>query len=128
MNKKKAIEIANKEGFVATTTSNSIFANVNSSVNVWWLEPNNQKFNNDLYFLLNNNKEFPSELSILKIPAGTIKSPETILRQRIVNEKTKSSIEIVVNKDNHFIDRKSDFDFSTYWVNTINFGIPFAEN
>jgi hypothetical protein len=115
--KKKAIETANKNGFGEITGSNSIFANVNSAVNVWWLEPDNQKFSEDLYLLLSHTDT--NELFILKIPANIINDPETIFRQRIVSNKMKSSIEIVVDTHNKFIDRRSGFDFSRFFEKTV---------
>jgi hypothetical protein len=116
-NKKKAIETANKNGFGEVIGNNSIFANVNSAVNVWWLEPDNSKFLEDMYLLLSNMDT--KELFILKIPAGTINNPETIFRQRTDSNKSKSSIEIVVATNNEFIDRKSGFDFSPFFEKTI---------
>jgi hypothetical protein len=38
------IRQANGNGFSEITANNSIFANVNSRVNVWWLEFDNLKF------------------------------------------------------------------------------------
>jgi hypothetical protein len=116
--KKEAIQTARENGLDEITKSNSIFANVNSAVKVWWLEPDNQRFLKDLYLLLSNKDT--KELSILKIPAGTINNPETVFRQRTVHNQTKSSIEIVADTDNHYIDRKSDFDFSPFLVKTVN--------
>jgi hypothetical protein len=119
--KKKAIEAAHQNGFSEINANNSIFANVNSAVNVWWLEPDNQKFSKDLYLLLSNTNT--KELFILKIPAGKINNPETIFRQRTVYGKPKSSIEIIVDTNNRFIDRKSDnFDFSPFLEKTITVG------
>jgi hypothetical protein len=118
--KKNGIEIAVKNGFRGITGNNSIFANVNNAVNVWWLEPDNRKFSEDLYFLLSNANT--KKLSILKIPAGTISSPATTFRQRTVHGKAKSSIEIVVDANNHFVDRKlSNFDFSPFLEKTLGF-------
>jgi hypothetical protein len=118
-NKEKAIEIAGKNGLSGITMNNSVFANVNKAVNVWWLEPDNRKFSEDLYFLLLNTNA--KKLSILKIPADKIANPETTFRQRTVSGKSKSSIEISVDADNHFIDRKSsNFDFSPFLEKTLD--------
>jgi hypothetical protein len=120
-NKKKTIEAARQNGFNEINVNNSIFANVNSAVNVWWLEPDNQKFSEDLYLLLSDTST--KKIFILKIPADKINNPETIFRQRTVHGKTKSSIEIIVDTNNRFIDRKSDsFDFSPFWEKTITVG------
>ena len=54
MNKTKAINLARTKSITSLDHSNTLFSNITAAQNVWWLEPGNNKFASDLYFILNN--------------------------------------------------------------------------
>ena len=117
MNKSKAIQLARSANLASLTNSNTIFSNINSAQDVWWLEPENKKFENDLYIVLNNDKS--STLYIFKLAANTIKNPETNFIQRNDNIRTNcSKIYIPVSRIK-FADKKNGFDISKFLVQEI---------
>ncbi len=115
MNKSKALElITNKVDFVLDTKS-VVYSNVNSAIDVWWLEPANDKFKNGFHIILNNSNE--QKLFLFKIPGNAIGSPENVFEQR--SDRVASKIIIKVS-DVDYKDKKG-FKFSPYLIKTIEY-------
>jgi len=106
MNKGIAMDLACKSSGLKIDSKNSVYSNVNSTKDVWWLEPSPDKFKIDFYMLLNKPKE--NKLLIFKIPKGTIENPEKTFNQR--NDKNASRIVISI-LDN--VDTRG-FNFTPY--------------
>jgi len=113
MDKSIAIRIISKKG-IPLNSKNVVFANINTRVPVWWLEPNNDKFKTDLYIALNCN--INNILYVFFLPAGTFNNPKKIFYQR--NDKNSSHIEIQVDGET-FIDTKSKIDFSKFIIKKV---------
>ena len=71
------------------THDNSVFSNINVAKPVWWIDPANKKFEQDLFLIFNNSN---IELIVFFIPSNSFTFPQKIFRQR--NEKNCSHIEI----------------------------------
>ena len=112
MNKSNAINLLNKSG-LNLDYKNTIFSNPNSKINVWWLDPHNDKFKNDINFVLNYPKT--KTLYHFLIKSNEIQNPETFFEQRNDREASKLIIEI---SESEFVDKKG-FDFKKYLVNEI---------
>ena len=95
------------------TSQNTVFANLNKNRPVWWMTPDNNKFFQDLFIVLNDNS---IKLYIFFIPANRINSPTTIFRQHNDN---KVSIEISAT-DPDFIDvHKKNIVFKKFLLHQI---------
>ncbi|MBD0333162.1 MAG: hypothetical protein ICV66_10935 [Chitinophagaceae bacterium] len=119
MNKPKAINIGRTKGLTSLDNSNTIFSNVNSAQDVWWLEPNNEKLKHDLHVVLNDNNR--KTLYFFKIPANTIKNPEQHFRQRDDRVRTNCSQIYIPVSGTKFTDTRG-FDFTKFLVETIAYG------
>lgn len=71
MNKSKAIQLAWSANLTSITNSN-----INAAQDVWWREPNNNRFKTDLYIILNDSNS--KTLYIFKLPGNTIKIRQVI--------------------------------------------------
>ena len=71
------------------THNNSVFSNINIAKPVWWIDPANKKFEQDLFLIFNNSN---IELIVFFIPSNSFTFPQKLFRQR--NEKNCSHIEI----------------------------------
>jgi hypothetical protein len=89
LGKSEAIYIVNSKLRQNLTSTNTIYSNINSSKSVWWFDPNNKKFLDDLYLLLNNENR---KLHVFYIPSNSINEPDKVFRQR--GDKGASHIEI----------------------------------
>lgn len=89
VNKKWAVAfLQTKFSEPAITLENTVFANINTGKPVWWMTPNNKKFLQDLFIVINDND---TQLLIFFIPGNSITSPSSVFHQRKDN---RSSIEI----------------------------------
>lgn len=113
MTKPKAIKIAGNV-FPDITNSNSIFSNI-SLTESWWIELENSKFKELLYFILNDNRH--SKLYLFKIPANSIVAPEKHFQQRNDNYRRKCS-DIFIPTTGTFKE-KNGFDFSKYFLKVV---------
>jgi hypothetical protein len=111
MNKQDAIDYINKKIKTELSGGNTIFSNPGSSLDLWWLEPSNEKFKTGFYFILNNTDK--KKLLLFKIPKGVINN--SAFRQR--EEKGVSQIIIPIS-DTQYIDRKG-FNLTRFLVNEI---------
>ena len=118
MNKTKAINLAKAKSITSLDHFNTMFSNINSAQDVWWLEPNNDKFISNLYFILNNDKT--QTLYIFKLPANTIRNPAQHFTQRNDNVKTNCSDIYIPVSGIKFNDKKG-FDFSKYLIEKIKY-------
>ncbi len=117
LTKQQAIEMLKEEGVDDLTHSNTVYSNVNSATQVYWLEPNNNKFSEDFNVILNDSVN--GSLNLFSIKANLIKSPEIIFEQR--SDKNASKI-IIDSTKSVFIDKKG-FEFDEYLVKSINYDI-----
>ena len=115
MNKSKALDFIKDKITFGIDAKSVIYSNVNSAIDVWWLEPSNDKFKNGFHIILNNSNE--RKLFLFKIPEKAIDSPEKIFEQR--SDKGVSKIIIKVS-DVDFIDKKG-FIFTPYLIKTIEY-------
>ncbi len=113
MNKAEAINRTIKESSLDLNNQNTIFSNLGSSLDLWWLEPSNDKFKTGFYIILNNNHT--KKLLLFKIPKDEIDKSK--FRQR--EEKGVSQIIIPIS-NTKYVDRKG-FNFTKYLVAEINY-------
>lgn len=118
MNKSKAINLAKSKSLTSIDHSNTLFSNINSAQDVWWLEPSNTRFNSDLYFILNNEKT--QTLYIFKLPANTIRNASSHFHQRNDRVKTNASDIYIPVSGFKFCDKKG-FDFTKYLIEKIEY-------
>jgi hypothetical protein len=84
----------------------------------WWFQISNDKFKSDFYFVLHNDKS--KQLFVLKVPANTIKTPETYFNQR--NDKyRKETSNIYIPTSGTSFKEKNGFDFSRFLVEKIDY-------
>jgi hypothetical protein len=118
MNKTKALEIGETTFLTYLNNSNTIFSNIISNQDVWWLEPKNNKFQSDLYFILNDDKN--KTLYFFSIPAGSIKDPESHFRQRNDQYRKGCSDIYIPLSASKFVE-KNGFDFTNYLVEKLKY-------
>lgn len=118
MNKTKALNIAKIKFLTSLNNTNTIFSNVNSAQDVWWLEPDNNKFQVDLYFILNDDKR--KKLYFFKLPAGSIRSPESHFNQRNDNSRKNCSDIYIPVSSTKFADKRG-FDFTPFIVDKVEY-------
>ena len=114
MNKNSAIELLNSNSLLLDY-KNTIFSNPNSKINVWWLEPHNDKFKKDLNIVLN----YPNTKTLYHflIKSNEILNPQILFEQRNDRQASKLLIEI---SEREFKDKKG-FDFKKYLMNEIKY-------
>jgi hypothetical protein len=113
MNKTKAINILyNKNQPNRLTNDNTIFSNINAAKDVWWLEPNNEKFKNDLHFILNNPDN--NTLYHFFLPSNSIINPERKFQQR----KDKNASKIYIDKSKTKFISDKGFDFGKFLIDS----------
>jgi len=118
LSKKQAIILVNGKLSLGLNESNTIFSNVNEGKNVWWFEPDNSKFNENLNLLLNDANR--RVLYHFFIPKNDIINPKTIFYQR-KDFDNKSQIQIRDNDYNFKDILKSEFSFRKYLKNEIKY-------
>lgn len=113
LNKSAAIDIINKNSGTTLNNTNTLFSNINSAIDVWWLEPSNDKFTVGFNFILN----FPDTNTLYHfyMPPGIINKPEELFYQRNDSDYSKIYIPKSVNS---FIDKKG-FDFGKFLINIV---------
>ena len=114
LSKKDSKLLLESNGYKEINNSNLVFSNINKSLNVFWLEPNNRKFNEDLYFVLNDS--INKIMNIFFIPKDSI-SPKKEFDQR--NDKESSKI-IIENLKNKYLDKKG-FDLGPFYKGSVNY-------
>jgi hypothetical protein len=120
LDKNEAINLVNIKINAGLNNSNTIFSNVNKGKEVWWFEPSNDKFNDDIHLLLNDQGR--KILYYFFIKNSSIKNPEILFRQRNDKSRTNAShIEIRV-EDGNFTDiLGEDFCFKKYLKDEIKY-------
>ena len=113
MKKAEAINLLNGKGQIVLNNQNTIFSNPGSSLDLWWLEPSNDKLKSGFYFVLNNS--YTKKLLLFKIPKEEIDKSKFPQRE----EKGVSQIIIPVS-DIEYVDRKG-FNFTKYLVKEIDY-------
>lgn len=117
LSKKHSIELLKKNGIDNLINSNTVFSNVNKAIDVYWLEPDNNKFSKDFNIILN---DFVNrKLNLFTIRGNSIKSPELIFDQR--SDRNSSKI-IIDSTKNDFIEKKG-FEFNQFLVKSIEYNI-----
>src|SRR5437868_2288945 len=113
MNKTTAIHLVNEKTGNHLQYGTTLFSNINSAVDTWWLEPLNDKFKTDLFFILNHPDT--KSLFLFHLPPNVITDPKRLFYQRNDSDYSKIFIEKSTAK---FVDRKG-FDIGKYKVDTI---------
>ena len=90
------------------TLQNTVFANINHGKSVWWMTPDNKKFRNNFFIILNDNN---TQLYIFFIPANSIPAPMLVFHQRRDN---RSSIEIYTQDSTFTEARKKNLSFQQF--------------
>lgn len=116
MNRAKAVNLLNDKIGIGLSFKNTIFSNIGSSSDLWWLEPSNEKFNDDFYFILNNS--YKNVLLLFKVPKGSIQNPQLLFRQR--KDKGEVSQIIIPVSDSKFVDKRG-FSFDSFLINQIDY-------
>ena len=98
--KSDAINCINEQLKKSVSNSNVIFSSINSMRDIWWFEPQNERFKSDMYLALYDNKS--KLLNVFLIPANTIQDINTTFYQR-ADKADKSSI-IIPTNDESFTD------------------------
>jgi hypothetical protein len=121
MNKSKAMRIAYNNHLSSLTNANTIFSNIILVQDGWWLQPFNDKFENDLYMILNDDRA--KKLYMFRLPAKTITNPSAHFKQR--NDKYRSNCsDIYIPTSGTGFKEKNGFDFSKFLIATI----PYKES
>ena len=119
MKKKQFIDFINTNHNSGLDNSNTSYASINKSKEVWWFTISVSKFNSDFNLLLNANQYG----LWLHLPKGSIKQLATSFKIR--QDINAVDIEISAFKQfNYLKDIKSGgsgFDFSTFVKEKINF-------
>ncbi|MDR2583725.1 MAG: hypothetical protein LBC75_09620 [Fibromonadaceae bacterium] len=119
LSKKEAITLVRKK-FSNLNTSNTTFSNINKRKPVWWFDPSNDKFNDDIHLLLNDHNK--KVLYYFFIKSCSIKDPEILFRQRDDESRTNAShIEILVGNDNFADILGTGFQFKKYLKDEIKY-------
>jgi hypothetical protein len=120
LNKAEAIQLVNDKLSIVINHSNTIFSSINKTLDVWWFEPENSRFNSDFHLLLCDHNS--NTLYYFFIPKGSVTNPKDTFYQR-KDFKDKSHIEIWVDNTD-FKDRKKTeipFSFSKYLKEKISY-------
>lgn len=118
MNKSKALKLSYSKGLTGFTNTNTIFSNIISIQQGWWLQPHNDKFKNLLHIILNDDKA--SKLYIFRMPANTIANPASHFKQRNDSYRTNCS-DIYLPTSGTRFKEKNGFDFTKFLVDTITY-------
>jgi hypothetical protein len=118
MNKSKAMQIAYSKSLTGLTNSNTIFSNIISVQDGWWLQPFNDKFKNDLYIMLNDERSH--KLYVFKLPANTIINPSLHFKQRDDKYRTNCSDIYISTSGIRFLE-KNTFDFNKFLIEEIEY-------
>jgi len=120
LSKKAAITLVRKK-FSDLNISNTTFSNINKRKPVWWFDPSNDKFNDDIHLILNDH--IRKVLYYFFIKSGSIKDPEKIFRQRNDESRTNTSHIEINMEDRNFADiLEKRFRFKEYLKGEIEYG------
>ncbi len=118
MNKSKAMKHLYSKGFLSLTNTNTIFSNIIDHLNSWWLQPENNKFNNELHIILNDKRT--NKFYFFKILRNTIDNPPSHFKQR--NDKYRQDCsDIYIPTSGTKFSEKNGFDFNEFLVDTIEY-------
>ena len=118
MNRSKAIALVRSTNLASLLNSNAIFSNISSAYDFWWLQPHNDKFQKELYFILNDEKS--KALYVFKLPANTIRNPEYHFNQRNDKFRTHCSDIYIPVSGTKFADKKG-FDFTEFLLKKLEY-------
>ena len=118
LNKGKSLEIINEKINQRLNSPNTIFSNIISIDDVWWLQPHNSKFQNDLNIILNDYKT--QTLFLLRLPANTITNASDHFKQRNDKFRTNCSDIYIPLWGFKFV-YKNGFDFTPYLTGKIHY-------
>lgn len=112
LRKSVAIRLINESqvGGNTITHANTVFSNINNTVDCWWLNVNPDKFKNSLNILLAEE----GELIWIKLKTGVCDPVENFFNTR--NDNGKVDLRIGINGANYLRDylSKKNFDFNGY--------------
>ena len=96
------------------TVANTVYGSINAAKPLWWLEPANEKFAQNLFIILNEND---SQLRVFMIPGNSFLCPQHIFSQRA--DKSRARIEIAVSDQEYRDKRKSKISFAQFLLRCI---------
>jgi len=115
MNKGKALEFVKERSSIGMNFNNVIYSNVNSAIDVWWMEPSYDKFKQKIYIILNHSNE--GRFFLFELPANTIKSPDLVFDQR----KDKGAAKLIIKvSTTDFID-KNGFNLNPFLIGNFDY-------
>lgn len=115
LKKSDAIRLLKNNKIKDIDSKNCVFSNINKSKDVYWLEPINEKFKEDLFIILNDSMN--QKLHLFKIGRNQIRNPEQIFEQRI--DKYSSKL-IIPFSETCFKDSRG-YDFSPHLLISLNY-------
>ena len=118
MNKNKALQIAYSHLKLPLNNGNTIFSNIVGSSPMWWLQPQNDKFQSDLFIILNHDSV--NKLYFFKLPAGTIQKPGVYFKQRNDRYRRDCSDIYIPISGIKFVE-KNGFDFTKYLLDRVKY-------
>lgn len=118
MNKSKAIKHLYGKGYTSLTNTNTIFSNIIDHLDSWWLQPENNKFINELHIILNDKRT--DKFYFFKLSGNTINNPSSHFKQR--NDKYRENCsDIYIPTSGTKFNERNGFDFSPYLVETVEY-------
>jgi len=118
MNKSKAMSLASKK-LTTLTNSNTIFSNIITAQDGWWLQPHNDKFQTTLHIILNDDRA--NKLYVFRIPANTITDASLYFKQRNDRFRTNCSDINIPLSGTKFREKKNEFDFTPFLEEEIRY-------
>jgi hypothetical protein len=125
MNKNQAITLINKSHeHISLTGTNTHWANLSvyGGKDGWWLNVPFNKFEKNLYFILNN--DLSGQMFFVHIPSGSISEPKAIFRNKentadifisALNTNKLSPIDPLIDTQSN----STEYDFSSYHIEVI---------
>lgn len=116
MKKLQAVELTRKKYHLSLTNRNTVFSNILSNSDRWWLQPSNDKFDSDLNIILNNSNS--NNLYIFKIPANTISNPKSLFIQRS-DKYRKECSNLYFDVSNTSFIEQNGFNLGKYLIGSV---------
>jgi len=116
LGKMESIRFINEKLSSNINGSNSLYSSINARVSQWSFTIDNSNFNNDLYFIMEDQND--KKLYCFYLKKDTIKNPENIFNQRNDDSRKNASIIIIPKNDKNFTNncQKKDFQFINYKI------------
>jgi hypothetical protein len=114
---KNAKKIISQKYGVHLDDSNTMYSSINTHVEQWGFNRDNNCFDNDTHMILLDQHD--KKLHYFFLKRGTIENPETLFRQRNDERRQNCSIIIIPVSADNFKEQYSGFPFGNYKKVTI---------